>query len=168
MMATRKTFVDANNQHRPEDAWLVIGEPSNGILILNFWVSEIATDREDSTALAELELRAARARRFFHSASVYHRAICCAYHTFGSSMSSFSHSWTAAADMSCWCFVMSVYFGAVRALEMEALYSRTCSLTSFTTNHNKPIFLASTSLMLHLECLEPFNQLLVDNGIGRS
>jgi hypothetical protein len=71
----RKTFVDANNQHRPEDAWLVIGEPSRAILILNFCVSEIATEREDRTALAELELRAARARRFFifcqHTLNVY-------------------------------------------------------------------------------------------------
>jgi hypothetical protein len=63
----RKTFVEANSQHLPDDAWLVMGEPSSGILMLNFWVSEMAADREDRTALAGLELRAARARRFFQS-----------------------------------------------------------------------------------------------------
>jgi hypothetical protein len=56
--------VEANSQHRPEEAWFVIGEPSVGILMLNIWVSWIVADREDRTALAELELRAARARRF--------------------------------------------------------------------------------------------------------
>jgi hypothetical protein len=65
MIATRKTFVDANSQHLPDDAWFVIGEPSSGILMLNFWVSEMVADREERTALAELELRAASARRFY-------------------------------------------------------------------------------------------------------
>jgi hypothetical protein len=65
MMATRKTFVEAKIQQRPDEAWFVMGEPSSGILILNFWMSAIAADREESTALAEFELRAARARRFY-------------------------------------------------------------------------------------------------------
>jgi hypothetical protein len=64
MMATRKTLVDAKSQHLPEEAWLVIGEPSVGILMLNFCVSAMVADRDESTALAEFELRAARARRF--------------------------------------------------------------------------------------------------------
>ena len=67
MMATRKTLVEAKSQQRPEEAWLVIGEPSKGILMLNFWVSEMTADREERTALAEFELRAARARRFYDS-----------------------------------------------------------------------------------------------------
>lgn len=41
------------------------GEPSRGILMLNFWVSDMAAEREERTALAEFELRAARARRFY-------------------------------------------------------------------------------------------------------
>jgi hypothetical protein len=57
-------LVAAKSQHLPEDAWFVIGEPSSGILMLNFWVSEMAADREERMALAEFELRAARARRF--------------------------------------------------------------------------------------------------------
>jgi hypothetical protein len=65
MIATRKTLVAANSQHRPEEAWLVTGAPSSAILMLNFWVSEMVADREDKTALAGFELRAARARRFF-------------------------------------------------------------------------------------------------------
>jgi hypothetical protein len=65
-MATRKTFVDANSQHLPDDAWFVIGEPSSAILILNFWVSDMAADRDERTAFAALELSAARARRFCH------------------------------------------------------------------------------------------------------
>jgi hypothetical protein len=65
MMAMRKTLVEAKSQHLPEDAWFVIGEPSVGILMLKFWASEMTADREDSTALAGLELRAARARRFY-------------------------------------------------------------------------------------------------------
>jgi hypothetical protein len=64
IIAIRNTFVEAKSQHLPEEAWLVIGEPSIGILMLNFWVSEMTADREESTALAGLELRAARARRF--------------------------------------------------------------------------------------------------------
>jgi hypothetical protein len=71
MIATRNTFVDANSQQRPDEAWLVIGEPSSGIFMLNFCVSEIAADREDRTAFAELELRAARARRFYRFQSAY-------------------------------------------------------------------------------------------------
>jgi hypothetical protein len=65
MSATRKTFVDANSQHLPEEAWLVIGDPSSGILMLNFWVSEMVAEREDRTLLAGFELRAASARRFY-------------------------------------------------------------------------------------------------------
>jgi hypothetical protein len=65
MMAMRKTLVEAKSQHLPEDAWFVIGEPSVGILMLKFWVSEMIAEREESTAFAELELRAARARRFY-------------------------------------------------------------------------------------------------------
>jgi hypothetical protein len=57
--------VEAKSQHLPEEAWLVIGEPSVGILMLNFWVSAMTADREESTALAELELSAASARRFY-------------------------------------------------------------------------------------------------------
>jgi hypothetical protein len=64
MMAIRNTLVEAKSQHLPEEAWFVIGKPSVGILMLNFWVSAIVADREESTALAGLELRAARARRF--------------------------------------------------------------------------------------------------------
>lgn len=64
-MATRKTLVEANSQHRPDEAWLVTGEPSRGILMLKFWVSAIAAEREESTPSAGFELRAARARRFY-------------------------------------------------------------------------------------------------------
>jgi hypothetical protein len=69
-MATRNTFVAANSQHRPEEAWFVTGVPSSGILILNFCSSEMTADRFWRTALAEFELRAARARRFLASSSV--------------------------------------------------------------------------------------------------
>jgi hypothetical protein len=65
MSATRKTFVEANSQHLPEEAWFVIGDPSSGILMLNFWVSEMVAEREDRTLLAGFELRAASARRFY-------------------------------------------------------------------------------------------------------
>lgn len=68
-MATRKTLVEAKSQQRPDEAWLVIGEPSTGILILKFWVSDITAEREESTALAELELSAAKARRFYNNVS---------------------------------------------------------------------------------------------------
>jgi hypothetical protein len=64
MIAMRKTFVEAKSQHRPEEAWLVMGKPSVGIFILKFWVSAMVAEREERTALAEFELRAARARRF--------------------------------------------------------------------------------------------------------
>ena len=57
--------MEANSQHLPEEAWLVIGDPSSGILMLNFWVSEMVAEREDRTLLAGLELRAASARRFY-------------------------------------------------------------------------------------------------------
>lgn len=60
----RKTFVEANSQHRPDDAWFVIGEPSVGILMLNLWVSEIVAAREERTEVAGFELRARRASRF--------------------------------------------------------------------------------------------------------
>lgn len=60
----RNTFVEAKSQHRPDEAWLVIGEPSVGILMLNCWVSEMVAAREDKTAVAGFELRARRARRF--------------------------------------------------------------------------------------------------------
>lgn len=63
-MAMRKTLVEAKSQHLPEDAWLVIGEPSKGIRMLNFWVSAIIADREDRTEVTGLVLRAASARRF--------------------------------------------------------------------------------------------------------
>jgi len=63
-MAMRNTLVEANNQHRPEEAWLVTGEPSRGILMLKFWVSAMKADREPRTASAGLDERAARARRF--------------------------------------------------------------------------------------------------------
>ena len=63
-MAMRKTLVEAKSQHLPEAAWFVMGEPSRGILILNFWVSAIVADRDDRTEFTGLELRAARARRF--------------------------------------------------------------------------------------------------------
>lgn len=41
-MATRKTLVEANSQHRPDDRWLVIGAPSKGILMLKIWLSVTA------------------------------------------------------------------------------------------------------------------------------
>lgn len=44
-----------------------MGEPSSGILMLNFCVSEMTADREERTALALFELRAARARRFYEN-----------------------------------------------------------------------------------------------------
>lgn len=58
--------MEAKSQHRPEDAWLVMGVPSVGILMLNFCVSAMAAEREESTALAAFELRAARASRFYN------------------------------------------------------------------------------------------------------
>lgn len=42
----------------------MIGEPSVGILILNWCVSEIVAARDESTAVAGFELKARRARRF--------------------------------------------------------------------------------------------------------
>lgn len=76
-MAMRKTFVEANSQHLPEDAWLVMGEPSKGILMLNLWVSAMAAEREERIALAGLELKAARARRFYTDVSVWKRERMC-------------------------------------------------------------------------------------------
>ena len=64
-MAIRKTLVEAKSQHLPEEAWFVIGEPSRGILMLKFCVSAMVAARDESTALAGLELRAAKARRFY-------------------------------------------------------------------------------------------------------
>ena len=64
MIGTRKTLVAANSQHRPEEAWLVMGDPSRGILMLKFCVSAMVIEREERTALAGLELRATRASRF--------------------------------------------------------------------------------------------------------
>lgn len=66
-MATRKTLVAANSQHRPEDRWLVIGAPSKGILMLKFWVSEIVVERWVRIEVAALDERAERARRFYES-----------------------------------------------------------------------------------------------------
>ena len=57
-------MVEANNQHRPDEAWFVTGEPSVGILMLNCWVSEMVAAREERTAVAGFELRASRASRF--------------------------------------------------------------------------------------------------------
>ena len=70
-MAMRNTFVEANSQHLPEDAWFVMGEPSKGILMLNFCVSAMVAEREERTALAELELKAARASRFYEEVSIF-------------------------------------------------------------------------------------------------
>jgi hypothetical protein len=41
-MATRKTLVEANNQHLPDDRWLVMGAPSKGIFMLKTWLSVTA------------------------------------------------------------------------------------------------------------------------------
>jgi hypothetical protein len=64
MIAMRNTLVEAKSQQRPEEAWFVTGEPSKGIWMLKVCVSAIAAARADRTALAGLELRAARASRF--------------------------------------------------------------------------------------------------------
>ena len=48
----------------------MIGVPSCGILMLKFCVSEIVAEREERTALAEFELRAASARRFYNIISI--------------------------------------------------------------------------------------------------
>jgi hypothetical protein len=57
-------LVEANSQHRPDEAWFVIGAPSVGILMLNWWVSEMVAAREERTAVAGFELSARRASRF--------------------------------------------------------------------------------------------------------
>lgn len=63
-MATRKTFVDANSQHRPEERWLVTGAPSKGILTLKVCASSILAERELRIDVAAFDVRAERARRF--------------------------------------------------------------------------------------------------------
>lgn len=60
----RKTLVEAKSQHRPDEAWFVIGEPSVGILTLNWCVSDMMAARDERIAVAGFELRASRARRF--------------------------------------------------------------------------------------------------------
>jgi hypothetical protein len=164
-MATRKTLVDAKSQHLPDEAWFVTGEPSRGILMLNFWVSAMTADRDESTALAELELRAARARRFYRKSVMNITGTGCS--TFGSSMSSFSHSDTDAAETSCWYLTPGVYLGAS--------ISQTCSKsmnrrqhTRFATNNYKSILLIHGSFIFHVEGLESLHQLLVNSSIGRS
>lgn len=64
-MATRKIFVEANSQQRPEERWLVIGEPSRGILMLKVCVSLMAVEREVMMEDVGFEESAASARRFF-------------------------------------------------------------------------------------------------------
>jgi hypothetical protein len=73
-MATRKTLVAANSQHRPDDRWLVIGPPSKGILMLKTWLSVTAAlllVRMAETGFCE---RAEMARRFY---SVNRNSIIC-------------------------------------------------------------------------------------------
>jgi hypothetical protein len=64
MIATRKTLVDAKSQHLPDERWFVTGDPSNGIRVLKFCVSDITDARFVRTAGRELEERADMARRF--------------------------------------------------------------------------------------------------------
>jgi hypothetical protein len=64
MIATRKTLVAAKSQHRPEEAWLVMGDPSRGILMLKVCVSAMAVEREERTEFAAFEVSAASASRF--------------------------------------------------------------------------------------------------------
>lgn len=64
-MATRKTFVDANSQHRPDERWLVTGAPSKGILTLKVCASSILAERELRIDVAAFDVSAERARRFY-------------------------------------------------------------------------------------------------------
>jgi hypothetical protein len=69
MMATRSTLVEAKIQHRPEDLWLVTGEPSKGILRLNVWVSWRMADGFSRMMRGLLETRAEKASLFLGSCS---------------------------------------------------------------------------------------------------
>lgn len=63
-MATRKMFVAANNQHRPDERWFVMGTPSKPILVLKLCVSAIVADRWVRIEAISLEDRADKASRF--------------------------------------------------------------------------------------------------------
>lgn len=56
----------------------------------------------------------------------------------------------------------------IRSDTTDELHNCTSRLTSLATNNYKAIFLVHASLALHLERLEPLNQLLVDGRISRS
>ena len=66
-MATRKTFVEAKIQHLPEERWLVMGAPSNGMARLNVWTSLRMADDFSSTLAGLSVASAQRARRFLGS-----------------------------------------------------------------------------------------------------
>jgi hypothetical protein len=61
MSATRKTFVEAKSQQRPEDRWFVMGAPSKGILTLKICWSLICVALEVRTVLGSAEERAENA-----------------------------------------------------------------------------------------------------------
>lgn len=71
-MATRKTLVEANNQHLPDDRWFVIGAPSKGIFMLKIWLSATAAlllVRMAETGFCD---SAEMARRFYSISSSYY------------------------------------------------------------------------------------------------
>ncbi|KAF1978269.1 hypothetical protein BU23DRAFT_254442 [Bimuria novae-zelandiae CBS 107.79] len=139
MIATRKTFVEANNQHLPEEAWLVIGEPSKGILMLNFWISAMVAEQEERMAFAGLELKAAIARRFCIRHKHQHTRTKN-QSTFGSSSSSFSHSCTVAAETSCRNFV-DAYLGAMTPFRRVFSCSDVVTLRAFSPTTTYPSFI---------------------------
>ena len=61
----------AKSQHRPEERWLVMGEPSREILMLKDWVSAIVAERWVRTVFGSVPARAERARRFWGVLAVY-------------------------------------------------------------------------------------------------
>ena len=56
--------MEAKSQQRPEERWLVMGAPSNGILTLKMCVSLICVEREERTVLGSAEERAESASLF--------------------------------------------------------------------------------------------------------
>jgi hypothetical protein len=68
-MATRKTFVEAKSQQRPEERWFVIGAPSKGILMLKMCWSLDRAVGLCRTVRGSAEVRAESASLEFSSVS---------------------------------------------------------------------------------------------------
>jgi hypothetical protein len=64
--------------------------------------------------------------------------------------------------------VIGVYLGACKSQIFSLSDECTHKLTSVSTNYYEAVLLAGAALVLHLERLEPLNQLLIDRRIGWS